>query len=124
MIAHGLPPCSVLNVNLPDRPLGQVVGIRPARLSGASCHDRVFLSGDGDGHVPLSGGSLGVADAPPATFVCSAESRDSRVGELADDAALIAEGYVAVTPLRYDLLDPQLLADLAGWDLELEHLHA
>ena len=33
----------------PDRPLAAIAGIRPARLGGASCHDRVFLGGDGDG---------------------------------------------------------------------------
>jgi hypothetical protein len=31
---------------------------------------------------------------------------------------------VAVTPLSYDLLDPGLLSDLAGWDLDLERLRA
>ena len=31
-------------------------------------------------------------------------------------------GAVAVTPLNYDLLDPDLLTDLAGWDLDLERL--
>jgi hypothetical protein len=29
---------------------------------------------------------------------------------------------VAVTPLRYDLLDPELLAELATWELDLERL--
>lgn len=122
VIAHGLPPCSVLNVNLPDRPLSEVTGIRPARLSGASCHDRVFLSGDGDGHVPLSGASLGVVGTPPSSSTRTSQSRDARIGALAVDVDLIAEGYVAVTPLRYDLLDAALLRDLGSWDLEMEHL--
>ena len=38
------------------------------------------------------------------------------------DFDVVASGAVAVTPLRYDLLDPDLLADLASWDLDLERL--
>ena len=38
------------------------------------------------------------------------------------DFDVVASGAVAVTPLRYDLLDPGLLADLAQWDLDLERL--
>jgi broad specificity polyphosphatase/5'/3'-nucleotidase SurE len=38
------------------------------------------------------------------------------------DFDVVASGGVAVTPLRYDLLDPDLLADLAGWNLDLERL--
>ena len=38
------------------------------------------------------------------------------------DFDVVASGAVAVTPLRYDLLDPELLADLAQWDLDLERL--
>ncbi len=40
------------------------------------------------------------------------------------DFDVVASGAVAVTPLRYDLLDPGLLADLAGWELDLERLRA
>ena len=44
-------------------------------------------------------------------------------GEWVDtDFDVVASGAVAVTPLNYDLLDPDLLADLAGWDLDLERL--
>ena len=45
VIARGLPRHSILNINLPDRPLAELAGIHPARLGGASCCDRVFLSG-------------------------------------------------------------------------------
>ena len=36
------------------------------------------------------------------------------------DFEVVAAGCVALTPLRYDLLDAELLADLAAWDLDLE----
>ena len=38
------------------------------------------------------------------------------------DFDVVASGAVAVTPLNYDLLDPDLLTDLASWDLDLERL--
>jgi len=112
MVAHvierGLPRHSILNVNLPDRPLAEFTGIRPARVGGASCHDRVVLaSGD--------------PDAPPREFLLPCEHPAS--GEWVDtDFDVVAQGCVAVTPLRYDLLDPVLLADLASWELDLERV--
>lgn len=109
VIERGLPRHSILNVNLPDRPLAAFTGIRPARLGGASCHDRVILAG-ADGRGPQE-------HFLPCEHPASGEWVDT-------DFDVVASGAVAVTPLRYDLLDPQLLADLAGWDLDLERLRA
>lgn len=124
VIVRGLPPSSILNVNLPDRPLSEVAGIKPARLGGASCHDRVFISGDGDGHVPFSASSASVVDDPLGLSAGLLGCRDLRCGEVAVDFAVVADGYVAVTPLRYDLLDAALLSDLDSWDFDLVRLHA
>ena len=107
VIERGLPRHSILNVNLPDRPLAEITGIRPARLGGASAYDYVMLAGD-DG-------------AAPAEHYLPCDQPAS--GEWVEtDFDVVASGAVAVTPLRYDLLDPALLADLAGWDLDLERL--
>ena len=44
-------------------------------------------------------------------------------GEWGDtDFDVVGRGCVAVTPLRYDLLDPELLVELATWELDLERL--
>jgi 5'-nucleotidase len=101
-IEYGVPAQTVLNINLPDVPAADIRGVRPARLGGASCHDRVTLAGDGAGEyfVPCDG------PGPAAGF-------DT-------DFEVVAAGCVALTPLRYDLLDAELLADLAAWDLDLE----
>ena len=101
-IEYGVPAQTVLNINLPDVPAADIRGVRPARLGGASCHDRVTLAGDGAGEyfVPCDG------PGPAAGF-------DT-------DFEVFAAGCVALTPLRYDLLDAELLADLAEWDLDLE----
>jgi 5'-nucleotidase len=99
VIERGLPRHSILNVNLPDRPLAEMTGIRPARLGGASAYD---YGPHGEHYLP---------------------GEPSGSGDWVDtDFDVVASGGVAVTPLRYDLLDPDLLADLAGWNLDLERL--
>jgi 5'-nucleotidase len=124
MVAHvigrGLPRHSILNVNLPDLPLARIKGILPARLGGASCHDRVLLASDGAGPA---------APASPSPMAGAAEyfvpCDHPTAGEWADtDFDVVGRGCVAVTPLRYDLLDAGLLAELASWDLDLERIRA
>jgi 5'-nucleotidase len=107
VIERGLPRHSILNINLPDRPLADITGIRPARLGGASAYDYVFLADDETG--PAGKHYL------PCEHPASGDWVDT-------DFDVVASGAVAVTPLRYDLLDPGLLADLASWDLDLERL--
>lgn len=111
MVAHvlerGLPRHTILNINLPDRPLAAITGIRPARLGGASAHDYVVLA--------AGEGESGSEHYLPCDHPASGEWVDT-------DFDVVASGAVAVTPLRYDLLDPALLADLATWDLDLERL--
>ena len=124
VLARGLPPSSILNVNLPDLPLKEIVGIRPARLGGASCHDRVFLSGDGDGHVPLAVPSAPDSRERRASSACAPGRPGSKAPEAAIDFDVVAGGCVAVTPLRYDLLDEPLLCELGSWDLDLERQRA
>ena len=109
VIERGLPRHSILNVNLPDRPLAEITGIRPARLGGSSAYDYVFLAGADGG----PNGKHYLPGEPPAS------------GEwlgIPTDFEVVASGAVAVTPLSYDLLDPALLADLAGWDLDMGRL--
>jgi 5'-nucleotidase len=107
VVDRGLPRHSILNINLPDRPLAAITGIRPARVGGSSAYDYVSLVAGDDG----PGGEFYVPCEHPAS------------GDWVDtDFDVVASGAVAVTPLRYDLLDPGLLADLATWDLDLERL--
>ena len=114
--ARGLPPHTVLNVNLPDRPLADFTGIVPARLGGASSHDFVFLAADGAGRTAPAG-------APEAWDEYHVPCDHPEAGAWADtDFDVVGRGAVAVTPLRYDLLDPELLADLETWELDLDEL--
>ena len=114
VIARGLPQHSILNVNLPDRPLAGFTGIRPARLGGASCYDFVVLAPDG---------AHGTAGEAPREYPVLCDHPPSAHGA-ETDFDVVASGAVAVTPLTYDLLDPALLEDLAAWDLDLEAIRA
>ena len=117
VIARGLPRHSILNVNLPDLALADIGGILPARLGGASCWDRVFLSDNGA--APAAPGADPLAGASEHFVPCDHPT----AGEWADtDFDVVGRGCVAVTPLRYDLLDAELLAELASWELDLEGL--
>lgn len=119
VIDRGLPRHSILNVNLPDRPLAKIVGILPARLGGASCHDRVFLARNGGSQVESAADPM--IDASEYFVPCDRFA----AAEWADtDFDVVARGSVAVTPLRYDLLDAGLLAELASWHLDLDHIRA
>jgi 5'-nucleotidase len=110
VVAHGLPRHTILNVNLPDRPLSRIAGVLPARLGGASLHDRVFVCLDGDSSCVQEYFLAG--DHPTS-------------GDwAATDFEVVAQGSVALTPMRYDLLDPEALAGLREWDLDLEALRA
>ena len=109
-VVRGLPRHTILNVNLPDRPVARIAGARPARLGGASMHDSVHVCLDGDG------------DRVREFFL--AGDHPSTADWAATDFEVVAQGFVALTPMRYDLLDAEALAGLAAWDLDLEALRA
>ena len=66
VIARGLPQHTILNVNLPDRPLAGFTGIHPARLGGASCYDYVVLAAE-EGRAALT--------RPPGSTRCCVTTR-------------------------------------------------
>jgi 5'-nucleotidase len=96
-----LPPRTVLNVNVPDLPAAEIKGYRATSLGGASCSDYVELAGDG-----LRAGDFRMRCEPtvgppwPHT-----------------DAEALAAGYIALTPLGYDLVDPAAVRALDAWQL-------
>lgn len=105
VMTRGLPRHTILNVNLPDRPAADITGILPARLGGASEYDYVRLvdaEGPSEHYLPCD---------PPA----SGE-------EFATDFDVVAGGAIAVTPLRYDLLDMNLLVRIPAWNSTPERL--
>src|SRR5665647_1384818 len=69
--------------------------------------------------VELPGGELGEQFGVQQVV---AQRRDRHADAADTDFDVVGRGCVAVTPLRYDLLDPELLAELASWEFDLERL--
>lgn len=99
VLGGGLPPRTVLNVNLPDLPAAQIKGYRVTSLGGASCSDSVELAGDG-----LAAGDFRLRCEP----TIGPPWPDT-------DAEALAGGSIALTPLSYDLVDPVAVRAVEAW---------
>jgi 5'-nucleotidase len=98
-----LPPATLLNVNLPDIPPGEVKGVRVTSLGERRYSDSLTRAEDPSGreYFWIGGGS----------------SR-WRGGEDSDFRA-VEEGYISVTPLHLDLTNYDLIEEIRGWNLDL-----
>ena len=98
LLASGaLPPGVVINVNAPA---GPVAGVRVARLGRRRYRPQLRPAGEAEGgrrHYRLYG------DGPLRLE-----------GEPGTDIAAVAEGCIALTPLRFDLFAEDALAALAA----------
>ncbi len=99
VVAHGLPRNSLLNVNVPDLPEDQIKGIKIASKSERRYKDRMEkrLDPRGGAYYWL-GGLPSDEPAPEGT-----------------DSAVVAEGYIAVTPLHLDMTSYSLLEAMKSW---------
>lgn len=95
VLAHGLPPRTLLNVNFPG---GAFKGARVTRLSDHRYEDSILTRSDPEGRE-----YYWVAGKPRA--------------EYADDTdyGAVHDGYVSVTPVRLDLTARDLLGEVAGY---------
>ena len=99
------PRCTVLNVNVPDRPVAEVAGVRTARLAPfGSVRTRVVESAADGGHLQLEMRPTG-AELPPDC-----------------DTALVRAGFVTVTPITGVHLDESI--DVRGALTAVEELAA
>jgi 5'-nucleotidase len=101
VLANGLPPNTLLNVNFPSLPAARVRGIQVTRLGRRVYRDVLierldpkgrpyyWIGGDPPGGEPDEGTDIGA----------------------------LARGYVSITPLNLDMTDAGLLAGLSSWDL-------
>ncbi len=102
VLTDGLPHGLVLNVNVPDVPAADVKGVRVTRLGCASVHERIVLE---------------TGDGPVRHYTIATDERDCAHEEGTDFAALAA-GYISITPLHFDLVDPRAFELLEGWRLD------
>ena len=103
IIRKGLPPATMLNVNVPNLPLDEVKGLAVTRV-GRSRFAEVFhrrtMPRGGD-YYWLDG------DLEPLEDVKGT------------DIQAVQKGYVSVTPVSFDLTNHAALAEITKWDLKL-----
>jgi len=101
---HGLPRATLLNVNLPDLPLDQVAGVKASRHGLGQLSERFEKRTD------------------PRQRPYFWQGVDSqRFDDQPDtDGAVLAGGYISVTPLRCDMTDDGLYDRLHHWGLTSE----
>jgi 5'-nucleotidase len=101
VLQRGLPPFTVLNLNVPPGP--NVKGLRLTRQGVSIYHDAVER--DGNIYRVLWVNSDGVV---------------GHTDEEGTDLWAVHNGYASLTPLHLDMTAHRFLADLAAWDISVE----
>lgn len=96
---RGLPPGTVLNVNVPDLPAAEIAGVAVAK-QGVRRYKREFVHR----HDPRGRSYFWMAGHPHD----DGNAPDS-------DVSAVQEGKVAITPLHLDMTAHDLLEPLRGW---------
>ena len=104
ILAEPLPPGVLLNVNVPALPAGDIAGVRVTRQSGAVLDDRYEERRDPRGR---------------SYFWLAAERMAVAAPHADDDITALAEGYISITPLHYDLTAHEALRAVSAWAREL-----
>lgn len=96
------PPNTLININLPDIPSGEVKGVRVTHLGSRYFSESLSRMKDPWGREIfwIGGGTI--------TWTGGEDS----------DHAAVAEGYISVTPLQMDLTNYSLIKTVRGWNLE------
>lgn len=95
VLEEGLPPYTLLNVNVPDDP----TGVRVTRQGLRTFFDALDRRTDPQGRPYYWIGGQPAEDEP----------------DDGSDIQALAEGYVSITPIRMDLTHHGLLSELAAW---------
>jgi 5'-nucleotidase len=101
VLRDGLPEGVMLSINVPA---GELRGIRVARMGGSY----------------FGVGSFQELAATPDSVSYRAVTRGAVRGGEDTDTAYYLDGYVTVTPLRFDWTDPETIGALDGWNLRLD----
>lgn len=103
VVERGLPPGTLLNVNVPAVPEGEIRGVRVTHQGSSTWEDTFDVRRDPAGREYFwLTGRLKVTDKDPLT-----------------DQIAIKQKYISVTPIHYDLTDRGMIAPLEGWLGEL-----
>ncbi|MAU13808.1 MAG: 5'/3'-nucleotidase SurE [Anaerolineaceae bacterium] len=96
VIEHGLPPLTILSVNVP---MGPVRGLRLTRQGLRVYNDEIEREGN----------IVRMVGEPPT----------GRVDEAGTDLWALHEGFASVTPVHLDMTAHHFMADLNAWDMEV-----
>jgi 5'-nucleotidase len=103
IVAHRPAAGALFNVNIPSFDKGPVRGVRVVPQNVVPYRETLDRRVDPRGRVYFwTSGDLSCPDPHPNT-----------------DVGALAEGYVTVTPLQFNLTHETLLTDMGGWGLEL-----
>jgi len=102
VLERGLPPGTLLNVNVPAVPAGELRGVRVTHQGKSNWDDTFDVRRDpANREYFWLTGKMNVTDTDPAA-----------------DVVAVRERYVSVTPVQYDLTDRGMLARLREWPVE------
>jgi 5'-nucleotidase len=99
VIAHGLPRHSLLNVNVPDLPEGELRGVAVTSQGRREYIDRIAVRND-------------PRDKP--YYWLAGALKDGR-GDEGSDIRAVRDGYVSVTPIEIDMTAEAVLPKLREW---------
>ncbi len=106
VLERGLPPKTLLNLNVPALPRDRLRGVRVTRLGRRVYRDVLIKRLD-----PRGQPYYWIGGEPP-TGVPDPEAHT--------DVGALAQGYASVTPLNIDMTDYEFLPELQRWDLTWE----
>lgn len=99
-LATDLPPNTLLNVNIPNLPLSELKGTRAASIARSRFKERFHKRTDPRGNLYYwLDGELEMLDNDKTT-----------------DVGCLRDGYVAITPINFDLTDYETLGDFDDWN--------
>ena len=102
VVEHGLPRGTLLNVNVPAVPEGEIRGVKLTRQGESSWDDTFDVRRDpANREYFWLTGKMNVTDTDPET-----------------DQIAIREKFVSVTPIHYNLTDMKIFPAIHGWGLE------
>jgi 5'-nucleotidase len=101
VLEEGLPPRVLLSINFPA---GELLGVRAARMGGT------YFDVGSFNEIEANADSVSYRSVVRCAI---------RGGEDTDTAAYL-DGYVTVTPLRFDWTDYEMLDRLSSWDLRVD----
>jgi 5'-nucleotidase len=96
---NGLPRGTLLNVNVPYQPENQIKGFQVTRQGTRIYHDVLEKRSDPRGQPYY----WVIGDTP------------SGIAETGTDMAALADSFISITPLRIDLTDHQMIAEMMNW---------